>query len=1523
MSDKPSDDKERPRSSVFVSRSEDKEKEEEKKTGERPSPFGGKSASSIFGKPAASEPSKPSSTSTFGRPAQMPPKPSTSTGSTPKVESKPASSGGSSTFGSRTGVFGAAKPAEQPKPEEKKPSGSMFGRSGGSGDSGSSGSKPAEQPKPEEKKPSGSVFGRGSGSGDSGSSGSKPAEPAKPEEKKGGLFGGFGRGGGKPEEKKEQPKPASSAAPARIDTGTTSAPKADAPARPAEPAKKPTAPEQPKRRLPSLGSFWGRGKKEEDDKPAKPVDAAKIGTGKPAPAEQPKTGGGVFGRLRSEKPAEPPKEQPKPATATGATPRFGGGAPATPPKADPKKDDKKPEQPAKGGFLSRFRGGGAKPTAEAPATPLKTPAPIDGKRGGSSIPGAPPARGEKQAKPLEGQTHVAVKNVGLSLDQKLDMIGWLLIATGVVMIFGLIQPDEGTFTKAIVDIFGALFGYGRYILPLPCLAVGGWLLVRYFKENPFLTFDALQMTGGILLFLSIVTGLHTIELLDKIVYDWDELVAVSARAVDLMQGGGWVGDRLYMILIRLTGEFGVPVVLVITTFIGTLWLFELSLAEITTYLKSSFQILGARTRRIRESWRAWRQTVATRRAAQAAARAQVRAQREAAKLAAQAQAQPKPAAGLPAAATLANTADLPEQPTLATVGAEPTPPARKAAFRTSVVAPAVTLSEPPSEETPLPAPPIAKPAPLGARSTPMPTAAQPTAFSVPVAEASPTAAPEKPKTGTFSGVFGGGKPKSEPTPTPEKPTESAPAASSAPAPEKPKTGTFGGVFGGKPKSEPAPAPDAPTVATPAATTPMDSEPPDLSVTQPTRATGVFKTPTPAPKPSSIFGSKPKPAEPQPEDDAEDEDVPVAKAPPPTKPPASGIFGSKPTSSPFGSPSAFRPAPKPTSEQPAVRAAPPEDAADDLEDMPQEADAVGSVPASPEHVPTAAPAPRIFGSFSSAKPTEKPAEPSAEIAAALAPIPAAELPPMQHLPGDTTWQMPDYRELLQSGSAQTITEEMLAERRRLIEETLEAFGAPGRVVEINVGPTITQFGVEPGYLNARGKQTRIKVNQIAKLDADLALALAARSIRIEAPVPGKGYVGIEVPNPETSLVGLRDIIGSSTFNQMRSRLRVALGKSIDGAAVVADLTQMPHMLIAGTTGSGKSVCVNAVIACLLLQNSPDDLKLIMVDPKRVELTGYNGIPHLVAPVVVDLERVTGVLKWVTREMDDRYKKFAASGARNITDYNSKLGASEPRMPYLVVIIDELADLMMLAPDETEKQLTRLAQMARATGIHLIISTQRPSVDVVTGLIKANFPARISFAVASSVDSRVILDQPGAEKLLGRGDMLYQAPDAAAPIRVQGVYVSDAELKQITDFWKAAQKERGTPLSSVSFDHAPDKPTAKLTKPGESAPFQPRTERFGGSSPFGAPKFAPPRPQPSPEDEAFFAAVRGDAAEDEAVDNALYEKAVELYRQTNGKVSVSLLQTRLKVGYRHAESIYKLMRERGVVKNTDSGDDNSDA
>ncbi|MCK5634915.1 MAG: DNA translocase FtsK 4TM domain-containing protein, partial [Anaerolineales bacterium] len=335
-----------------------------------------------------------------------------------------------------------------------------------------------------------------------------------------------------------------------------------------------------------------------------------------------------------------------------------------------------------------------------------------------------------------------------------------------------------------------------------------------------------------------------------------------------------------------------------------------------------------------------------------------------------------------------------------------------------------------------------------------------------------------------------------------------------------------------------------------------------------------------------------------------------------------------------------------------------------------------------------------------------------------------------------WVLPAVPEVLEPGAVSRADETFDRERARLIEETLRVFGAPARVVEINRGPVITQFGVEPDFIEGRGgRRTKVKVSKISALADDLALALAAPSIRIEAPVPSKGYVGIEVPNTDVSLVALRDVIEAQGFQKMHSRLKLGLGIDVSGGSVIADLAAMPHLLIAGTTGSGKSVCVNAIISCLLLQNSPDELKFVMVDPKRVELTYYNGIPHLMAPVVVELERVVSALQWVSREMDRRYHLFAQVGVRNIDDYNRRERQSGGRsMHYIVVVIDELADLMMLAPHETEMVITRLAQLARATGIHLVIATQRPSVDVVTGLIKANFPARIAFAVASSVDSR---------------------------------------------------------------------------------------------------------------------------------------------------------------------------------------------
>jgi S-DNA-T family DNA segregation ATPase FtsK/SpoIIIE len=471
-----------------------------------------------------------------------------------------------------------------------------------------------------------------------------------------------------------------------------------------------------------------------------------------------------------------------------------------------------------------------------------------------------------------------------------------------------------------------------------------------------------------------------------------------------------------------------------------------------------------------------------------------------------------------------------------------------------------------------------------------------------------------------------------------------------------------------------------------------------------------------------------------------------------------------------------------------------------------------------------------------------------------------------------WVLPPAKQILDEGGEVNYDDEIDLQRARLIEETLSSFGAPAKVIEINRGPTITQFGVEPDFVESRGGRMRVRVGKITALADDLALALSARTIRVQAPVPGKGFVGIEVPNEEIALVALGDLIESEAFKRLKSPLRFALGLNVSGNAVSADMAAMPHLLIAGATGSGKSVCVNSLICCLLLHNTPDDLRLVMVDPKRVELTGYNGIPHLMAPVVVELERVITVLQWVTREMDMRYRKLAEAGCRNIQEYNTKAaGRGQTKLPFLVVIIDELADLMMLAPDETERTITRLAQLARATGIHLVIATQRPSVDVVTGLIKANFPARVAFAVASGVDSRVILDQPGAERLLGRGDMLFQAPDAPAPVRLQGVFVSEGEIQRLVSYWQAF---------------------AGLGQPAPTA---------AGGIVDAPPASVPLKQMPLWEE----------MMEEEAEDaDPMLREAIELSRR-QGRASISMLQRRLRIGYTRAARIIETMETRGIV------------
>ncbi|MCC6169352.1 MAG: DNA translocase FtsK, partial [Caldilineaceae bacterium] len=362
----------------------------------------------------------------------------------------------------------------------------------------------------------------------------------------------------------------------------------------------------------------------------------------------------------------------------------------------------------------------------------------------------------------------------------------------------------------------------------------------------------------------------------------------------------------------------------------------------------------------------------------------------------------------------------------------------------------------------------------------------------------------------------------------------------------------------------------------------------------------------------------------------------------------------------------------------------------------------------------------------------------------------------------------------------------------IESTLEDFGVPVRVVHVESGPTVTQFGVEPLYVERSGKRQKVRVNRIVSLGDDLALALAAPALRIEAPVPGRPYVGIEVPNSTKSLVSLRGILESPAMRRQKGDLLLALGRDTAGAPVTLDLTRAPHLLIAGATGSGKSVCINTIVTSLLMQHGPETLRFVMVDPKMVELPGYNGIPHLLGKVITDVQQVMGALTWLLLQMDDRYRLFREAGVRNLEAYNAlartrKKGSAAPApLPYIVLIVDELADLMMTAGEDIERQICRLAQMARATGIHLILATQRPSTDVVTGLIKANFPTRIAFAVTSQIDSRVILDTPGAERLLGRGDMLLMRPDAAKLFRLQGCFVADEEINQVVAFW---QTQRG--------------------------------------------------------------------------------------------------------------------------------------
>ena len=505
----------------------------------------------------------------------------------------------------------------------------------------------------------------------------------------------------------------------------------------------------------------------------------------------------------------------------------------------------------------------------------------------------------------------------------------------------------------------------------------------------------------------------------------------------------------------------------------------------------------------------------------------------------------------------------------------------------------------------------------------------------------------------------------------------------------------------------------------------------------------------------------------------------------------------------------------------------------------------------------------------------------EVEARPAVLPSTPVWQSEHEPILTPggWQLPPI-DILDKPAEVTLDRADIDQRARLIEEALASYGVEAKVVQVNIGPTVTQFGVEPGWdrkfkeVREKGRngsyetkveevsRTRVRVDRITSLGNDLALALAASSIRFEAPVPGASVVGIEVPNTVFGSVALRSAIESTAFQKIRARsqLAIALGKGAGGEATASDLSRMPHLLIAGATGSGKTVCLNSIICCLLLHNSPDDVRFIMVDPKRVELVNFNAVPHLLAPVVVDADKAIKALRWLSQEMDNRYRQFAKAGARNIEGYNKDRSPGEA-LPYLVLVIDELADLMLTAFDEVEHALCRLAQLARATGIHLVVATQRPSVDVITGLIKANFPTRISFAVTSHVDSRTILDMVGAEKLLGRGDMLYMPTEASKPKRLQGSFVSDAEIDRLVYFWgNQGQVE----MSSVDFGEVADRPLS-----GQMA--------------------APPDP--------------------------LLEDAKRLAQEYK-HISTSFLQRRLRIGYPRAARLMEALQEAGLVETAQS-------
>ena len=989
----------------------------------------------------------------------------------------------------------------------------------------------------------------------------------------------------------------------------------------------------------------------------------------------------------------------------------------------------------------------------------------------------------------------------LDLDRKLDLIGVALVFGAIVLMFSALSAEQAAI-GAVHHIIGQVLGWGAFAVPVTMFAIGMWLIIRHFGDEPP-TIDPLRIAGVGLAFLA---ALVSFQYLDSLTYgeamaNFSQcgnpasrgcVNALVQHSYQSVRGGGLIGGWIYSALVNNLTEIGGFVIVVMVLTFGAMMITRLSMAEL------ALVTVGV-GRNLRTTM------------------AQVAARRRVARLEAQRQLSPAQ-----------QSADIRVS--------------KPATVRLSAAGQAGALPEPSADSMPIPdrlRTLFSLPRKLAGRAE----------ESVPLAE----------KLADANGTNHGGRfthfvPNYLKRGDRFRDQQEAVEPQLEPAPNAGYLERFLNLGDDLPASSAIDAMLPP---------PADASDKEMGDPTPRSRSGSDSATAISDELGADAGVAPAPFS-LPADQNGDKIDATADEQTLEKP-------AKPLD---------MPAPAPPEELPPE----PFDAASDV--------SLASVASEPAETAAAAQPEDV---------SETDAEDEALVAETAKTEPDAAKEPVAEAPSRprTVWDLPEFRGLLTSGSASELDQEPLIRQAQIIEETLASFGAPGRVVEINSGPVITQYGVEPGYLtSSTGKRNRVKVGAIAKLDKDLQLALGARSVRMEAPVPGKGYVGIEVPNPDTARVSLRDVMESASYQEIDSPLAIALGMSVDGTPISADLTQMPHMLIAGTTGSGKSVCVNAIINSILATNSPETVKFIMVDPKRVELTGYNGLPHLVAPVVVELERIVGVLRWVTTEMDERYKKFSRCGARNIVDYNSILDPDLAPMPYIVVIIDELADLMMMAPDDTERAIARIAALARATGIHLVIATQRPSVDVVTGLIKANCPARIAFAVAGSIDSRVILDQPGAERLLGKGDMLYMSGDSPAPLRMQGVHVSNEEIDNISRFWKlqgaGLEGVKPIPLPPVSSSPGRDGP-AQRGKNGAPHPAG------GGQAAFW---------DMSSQRDMTGMAVEKATGNPNPAEDELYQTAVDMVRRLE-KASISLLQRRLRIGYTRAARLVDMMEERGVV------------